>query len=188
MDESDENLSVKFELIYTMGSQRPIELSPDRWTCIQQVLDLVKTISVDIAESLPVSLERINRRDGSFPRIRILKLDAEERLLNEVAGQICKFGLDGFPIARQPKHVRDEILTYIMKFDLIDEEIDKVEMAGFGGILERQYQVKIALDPRASSRRRASFRVRPEAMARKLWACFDTKTSHQTGCSLQGQG
>jgi len=35
VDESDENFSVKFELIYTMGMQRPIELSPERWTCIQ---------------------------------------------------------------------------------------------------------------------------------------------------------
>lgn len=28
-DESDENFSVKFKLIYTIGSQRPIKLSPD---------------------------------------------------------------------------------------------------------------------------------------------------------------
>jgi hypothetical protein len=42
VDESDENFSPKFELIYTMGTQQPIEFSPERWTCIQQVLALVK--------------------------------------------------------------------------------------------------------------------------------------------------
>ena len=31
VDESDENFSVKFELIYTMGSQRSIDFAPDRW-------------------------------------------------------------------------------------------------------------------------------------------------------------
>ena len=31
VDESDENFSVKFELVYTMGVQRPIEASPQRW-------------------------------------------------------------------------------------------------------------------------------------------------------------
>lgn len=31
VDESDENFSVRFELIYTMGTQQFIELSPDRW-------------------------------------------------------------------------------------------------------------------------------------------------------------
>jgi hypothetical protein len=35
VDESDENFSVKFELIYTMGMQRPVEFSPERWICIQ---------------------------------------------------------------------------------------------------------------------------------------------------------
>jgi len=34
VDESDENFSVKFELIYTMGMQKSVELSPERWICI----------------------------------------------------------------------------------------------------------------------------------------------------------
>ncbi|KAK1020291.1 hypothetical protein LTS16_027059, partial [Friedmanniomyces endolithicus] len=40
VDESDENFSVKFELIYTIGSQRPVELSPARWMCIHEILGL----------------------------------------------------------------------------------------------------------------------------------------------------
>jgi hypothetical protein len=38
VDEADE--TYKFELIYTMGTQRPIELSPQRWMLIQRVLDI----------------------------------------------------------------------------------------------------------------------------------------------------
>jgi hypothetical protein len=30
VDESDENFNVKFELIYTIGTQRPVDISPDR--------------------------------------------------------------------------------------------------------------------------------------------------------------
>ena len=41
LDESDEILSVRFELIYTMGMQRAIEFSPDRWAIIQHVLGLL---------------------------------------------------------------------------------------------------------------------------------------------------
>jgi hypothetical protein len=44
VDESDENFSVKFELIYTMGDQKSVQLSPERWMLIHQVLDLVKKI------------------------------------------------------------------------------------------------------------------------------------------------
>ncbi|RTE68210.1 hypothetical protein BHE90_017413, partial [Fusarium euwallaceae] len=41
VDEIDENLGVKFELVYTVGQQRPIDHSPDRWRVIQEVLGLV---------------------------------------------------------------------------------------------------------------------------------------------------
>ena len=41
LDESDEILSVRFELIYIMGTQRVIKFSPDRWTIIEHVLGLV---------------------------------------------------------------------------------------------------------------------------------------------------
>ncbi|KAK3063062.1 hypothetical protein LTS18_002822, partial [Coniosporium uncinatum] len=49
IDESDENFSVKFELIYTMGLQQPIELSPDRWILIQHLLGLVARFAPVIA-------------------------------------------------------------------------------------------------------------------------------------------
>ncbi|KFZ02096.1 hypothetical protein V500_00443 [Pseudogymnoascus sp. VKM F-4518 (FW-2643)] len=41
LDDSDEILSVRFELVYTIGTQRPIEFGPDRWMIIQSVLGLL---------------------------------------------------------------------------------------------------------------------------------------------------
>ena len=38
LDESDEILSVRFELIYTIGLQRAIDFSPDRWMIIETIL------------------------------------------------------------------------------------------------------------------------------------------------------
>jgi len=57
VDESDENFSVKFELIYTMGTQRPIELSPERWTCIQQVLEVVRKFAPGVKKAFPLSMD-----------------------------------------------------------------------------------------------------------------------------------
>ena len=57
VDESDENFNVKFELIYSMGTQRHIDASPDRWLCIQEVLDLVKEIVPIVASQMPSSIE-----------------------------------------------------------------------------------------------------------------------------------
>jgi hypothetical protein len=64
VDESDENFSVKFELIYTMGLQRSIELSPERWTCIQQVLELVRRFAPSVKNELPLSLDLNERWPG----------------------------------------------------------------------------------------------------------------------------
>lgn len=68
VDESDENFSPKFELVYTMGVQRPMELSPQRWTTIQRVLNLVTSIIASVQKEYPESVEITNQSRGSFPR------------------------------------------------------------------------------------------------------------------------
>ncbi|KAI0506704.1 hypothetical protein F5B22DRAFT_639075 [Xylaria bambusicola] len=132
VDESDENFSPKFELVYTMGSQQSIELSPARWICMQQVLSLVRILAVEIPDELPKSLEIDLRDEGGFPRLRILKLDAAELLVKRVARCICNTGLDGFPIARQQEHIRDAVFKYISQYNLSPQEIRAVEESGDG--------------------------------------------------------
>ena len=56
VDESDKNFSVKFELVYTVGIQRPLELSPQRWTVIQQLLNLVREYAPGIKKKFPRSI------------------------------------------------------------------------------------------------------------------------------------
>ncbi|KXT06191.1 hypothetical protein AC578_1431 [Pseudocercospora eumusae] len=131
VDESDENFSVRFELIYTMGMQRSIELSPDRWLLLQQVLDLVMQLAPALAQEFPLSLEVASKVAGSFPRVRILRPDAEAALVHAVAQRICDFGLSGFQISRQPVEVRRAVYTYITKFDLSRDEIMAVENGVF---------------------------------------------------------
>ncbi|KAI1437155.1 hypothetical protein GGR50DRAFT_115572 [Xylaria sp. CBS 124048] len=132
VDESDENFSPKFELIYTMGSQKSIELSPARWICIQQILDCVRSLAADVADQFPQSIDVDFRNEGGFPRVRILKMDAGKLLMENVARIICEKGLDGFPAARQRKDVRDAIFKYITKYSLTQDEISAVEKSGGG--------------------------------------------------------
>ncbi|KAJ8131228.1 hypothetical protein O1611_g2397 [Lasiodiplodia mahajangana] len=133
VDESDENFSTKFELIYTMGSQRPIELSPTRWICMQQVLSLVRLFAANIADELPQSLDIEPQHDGGFPRLRILKADASELLVERVARRICDKGIEGFPIARQQEHVRKAVFKYITQYNLSPDEVRAIEESGDGG-------------------------------------------------------
>ncbi|KAK0247652.1 hypothetical protein LTS09_017198 [Friedmanniomyces endolithicus] len=129
VDESDENFSVKFELIYTIGTQRPVDMSPERWLRIHEVLELVRKYSQAASHTgiLPGSLELTHFLPGRFPRTRTLTTDAQDRLFGAVALHICNTGLSGFPIARQTQAVRNAVLTYITKLELTPQEIQSVE-------------------------------------------------------------
>ncbi|EXJ68848.1 uncharacterized protein A1O5_07780 [Cladophialophora psammophila CBS 110553] len=133
VDESDENFSVKFELIYTMGMQQPVELSPERWICVQQMLELVKMFAPEVLKEHPLSMEVHERCPGSFPRTRILGYEAQERILGNIAERLCETGLNGFPIARQPEAVRKAVYKYITKTNLTANEVDQVESQYPGG-------------------------------------------------------
>ncbi|KAK5686853.1 hypothetical protein LTR17_026786 [Elasticomyces elasticus] len=132
VDESDENFSVNFELIYTIGSQRPVEMSPGRWMCVHEILGLVRIFSPVTAHELRGSMELTHCLPGRFPRTRILRADAQEHLFGAVALYVCTYGFHGFPIARQSQAVRNAVFKYIFKFELTLEEIESVEHTGPG--------------------------------------------------------
>jgi hypothetical protein len=127
VDESDENFNVRFELIYTMGSQQPVEAGPDRWTHIGEILGYAREFTAQVMESLPFSIMRQDAPPGAFPYTRILRMDAAKLLEELIAKKICRTGFRGFPLARQPPQVRDAVYTYITKWDLAPEEVDLVE-------------------------------------------------------------
>lgn len=131
VDESDENFNVRFELIYTMGTQCPIELSPDRWLLLQKVLDLVRLLAPGIAQELPQSFEHQPGKPGSFPRMRILRPDAGTLLNQRLADYICNNGIDALRVSRQPEEIRKAVYTYITKAELNTAEISAVENSLF---------------------------------------------------------
>ncbi|RCI17130.1 hypothetical protein L249_2102 [Ophiocordyceps polyrhachis-furcata BCC 54312] len=131
VDESDENFSVKFELVYTIGLQQPIDYSPDRWAVIQEALRLVAEFSTKAKSEFPHSLDLDHQHVGRFPRMRILRVDAQDAIFSRVAASICSTGLSGFPIARQPRKVREAVQRYITKLLLSAEEVSAVENCSF---------------------------------------------------------
>jgi hypothetical protein len=169
VDESDENFSVKFELIYTMGSQRSIGFAPDRWLLIQEIMSLIPRLAAQVKEVLPLSIEVQHDNDGRFPRVRILCDDGVEAFLNLLSEHIIKFGLTGLPVRMLPKNVREMILRYISVTELTTKEIQTVEESRFwteatkeplllvrgliaGGVLrfvltQKRWRVNYGLDP-----------------------------------------
>ncbi|KAF9695776.1 hypothetical protein EKO04_006190 [Ascochyta lentis] len=131
VDESDENFSVKFELIYTMGSQRSVGFAPERWLFIQEVLGLVPILAAQVKDTLPLSIEVEHGNDRRYPRVRILREDGAEALLNLLTEHIICNGLTGLPICNQPPGIQEAVTRYISKTDLTAKEIHAVEGSRF---------------------------------------------------------
>lgn len=131
VDESDENFSVRFELIYTMGSQQTIELSPDRWFFMQQVLSIVMNIVQEVSKKHPCSIEVQSNGPGAFPRVRLLRADASHTLMHMVADHIREYGFEGFPMARQSQDMRSAVSEYISEFEPSKDTVKLVEAGDF---------------------------------------------------------
>ena len=157
-------------LTLSTGAQRPIELSPERWTIIHSILRLVVRYAADVKNMFPYSIEFDNRKESRYPRTRIIRSDAEEELLDLISKHICEVGVSGLlSITRQPSAIRQAVLRYIRKFDLAPGEINEVENGAFwmentkgpllllrgliaGGVLSfalksKRWRVNYGLDP-----------------------------------------
>lgn len=169
VDESDENFSVKFELIYTMGAQMSIGFAPDRWLLIQELLALIPRLAAQVMAALPRSIEVQHDGDGRFPRVRFLSEEGAEALLALLVESIIENGLTGLPICNQPNSIREAIKQYISIADLSANQIHAVEDSRFwtesteeplllvrgliaGGVLrftfsQKRWRVNYGLDP-----------------------------------------
>ncbi|KAF3036736.1 hypothetical protein E8E11_001490 [Didymella keratinophila] len=172
VDESDENFSVKFDLIYTMGSQRPIEFAPERWLLIQAIVGLIPRFAAQVKKTLPDFIEiRCNDDDddGRFPRVRLLRNDAADMLLTLIAKHVVEFGVIGLPTSSQPPDIQAALLNYIVQVEPMPKDVQVVENSRFwttatesplllvrglfaGGILRfalgtKRWRVNFGLDP-----------------------------------------
>ncbi|KAJ6607016.1 hypothetical protein B0H10DRAFT_2073490 [Mycena sp. CBHHK59/15] len=90
LDESDEILSVRYQLIYTLGTAGALEGQPWRWDVIQEVFSLLEANLDDLAVAHPdgVELKRIPSEPHQFPATRILNKECGQALLNAITQQI----------------------------------------------------------------------------------------------------
>jgi len=98
LDESDEILNVKYQLIYTSGRQEPLEDHPNRWIRIQEILDCAKKHARLLRMMQPEALEVVEPDEkGAFPIIRILDTDVgvelNERVAKDILAPIEQFRL-----------------------------------------------------------------------------------------------
>lgn len=98
LDESDEIMNVRNELIYTIGGSKHIENHPDRWSIVQEIFDLIQDrLSDGGFEQRDLEIENPPNRPGCFPFIRILNPKAGQKLLEDITSHILAGNFPAFP-------------------------------------------------------------------------------------------
>ncbi|KAG1902165.1 uncharacterized protein F5891DRAFT_1172225 [Suillus fuscotomentosus] len=106
LDESDEILHVRYQMVYTVGLQRSLQGHPERWTTTQQVLSLVAKHAARLMSELPSRSEVSLREHGGFPFVRILHPTAGEALVRWIAEDIINGALENIGFDQASPHWR----------------------------------------------------------------------------------
>ncbi|KAI9463492.1 hypothetical protein HD554DRAFT_1319253 [Boletus coccyginus] len=113
LDESDEILHVRYQLVYTMGLQQAMEGSPDRWTTTQQILGLVNKHASSLQVLFPFGVEYERGPSGSFPHLRILHADAGQELISWIVQDVVEGLLPNFSLGQLRSGLKDAIRSFI---------------------------------------------------------------------------
>lgn len=122
LDESDEILHVRYQLVYTVGVQRPLEDHPDRWATTQQIFSIAKKIAPAIRQRFPKEFELEEGAAGSFPIMRILGDEAARAFVAAVANDALGGGLSTLTFVLLPNDVRNAAYKFITEKEIVEGE------------------------------------------------------------------
>lgn len=117
LDESDEILHARYQLVYTIGQQFPIDGQPYRWTTTQQILRLVQMAAVDMhaKDKSGIELGENNHKysDLSFTTVRVLHPSAGIELIQYVVQKVMDGHLSNCPFTQFPPVVKNAARQFI---------------------------------------------------------------------------
>ncbi|KAL2863546.1 uncharacterized protein BJX67DRAFT_384547 [Aspergillus lucknowensis] len=111
IDESDEVLDPKFQLIYTRGNQQNLDGASNRWEVIQYVLEEVEKQAVAL-QSQEQSVLGIERQGNRYPILHFLETNAADLLVKKVFESIQNGAIPGLPFHEWPPRIRDSSLEF----------------------------------------------------------------------------
>ncbi|KAK8198156.1 uncharacterized protein BKA78DRAFT_247113 [Phyllosticta capitalensis] len=127
LDESDDLLDSRFQLVYSMGNQQHMDGQPDRWLLVMAVLSLLVDAVKREADQLS-SLE-VDYRGRSFPFLTFLDPQACPILLDLLVEGICEGHLAGVSFEHCSTIVRRTAQKFIQQRDLSTLQFKIVEEA-----------------------------------------------------------
>ncbi|KAF2136619.1 uncharacterized protein K452DRAFT_237232 [Aplosporella prunicola CBS 121167] len=112
LDESDEILDPRFQLVYSIGTQALMDGQPDRWTLVQKVLSLF-SLQAQLHHSKGGDDLEIEFRGRSFPSIAFLDPSIGNTLIDMLVQEIGRGNLLGVSLSHCSREGRRNILEFI---------------------------------------------------------------------------
>jgi hypothetical protein len=141
LDESDELLHVRYQLIYTMDEQQPLDDGPDRWNTTQNVFDLVRGHTSQLYKQFPEEIELLNHgansHDSNFSHVRLLGTSAARELVSLIAEDALDGRLENLPFVGLTAQVslRKAVLRFIKEYHVDDQTCAEVKDCYGGSFL-----------------------------------------------------
>ncbi|KAE9391905.1 hypothetical protein BT96DRAFT_1059147 [Gymnopus androsaceus JB14] len=167
LDESDEILHIRYQLVYTVGNQQPLELHPDRWTIAEELFTFVSKHLDDVKTRNRTGIDVQSSIAGSFAPVRILDIKSGRDLVEEVIEDIFAGRLSSFNVRFLPESMQTLARQFISEPKVEETDVDQLRQYCGGGndwkhllllrgliahgilvyaLKERQYRVDYGLD------------------------------------------
>ncbi|KAH9056908.1 hypothetical protein EDB87DRAFT_1157643 [Lactarius vividus] len=169
LDESDEILHVRYQLVYTAGEQKPVNDHPNRWSTTQQVFSRLRAHSARLHSCFPKMFE-LDQAQKGFPTMRILGSEVSRRLSLLIVDDALGGALSTLLLAVLLPSVREATRRFILRKEVAveDHQLIRSHCSGttlWSGILllrgllvdgegilgyvlkERRWRVDYGLDP-----------------------------------------
>ncbi|CAG8327264.1 unnamed protein product [Penicillium nalgiovense] len=159
IDESDEVMDTKFQLVYTMGTQQSLDGLSGRWEITQQLLRLVSTQAKSLQQDDPGCVE-VDQSGYRYPILRFLKPYAVELLVSYTLTSILENGIPGLPFAQWPPKVKGSALRFIQQSDLTEED---------QAIIQQEFNGSIFITKLLALRGLFAHRILRFSLADKRW-------------------
>src|SRR5579863_2403555 len=119
LDESDEILHPRFQLIYSKGKQIPVDDHPNRWTAVQQVFTRLQAHVVGLRTSFPNMLEIDTTRRG-FPIIQIRDPAVLQRVSSLIIDDTLAGRLPSLQVGVLPPLIREAARRFLSQTEVSD--------------------------------------------------------------------
>ncbi|KAH9169113.1 hypothetical protein EDB89DRAFT_1908861 [Lactarius sanguifluus] len=121
LDESDEILHVRYQLVYTEGEQMPVEDHPNRWSTMQQVFGRLRAHAAELHASFPQMFE-LDQTQNGFPTMRILHQELSREISSLIAGDALGGALSTLSLAVLSPSIREATRRFITQKEVSVED------------------------------------------------------------------